>query len=247
MAMINMSVDQFIKEKCQPYQHYQLIKPRPDRFTGWQENGAVRSMYYNWIMNESNCPSLKLDIEIPHAEILAEVQAQKHRFVKHRGSNHPGWFSMAIHGQGTEFTEPKEQYPDCDRAYDWTELAQHCPVTVDWLKNSWTFFELHRVRFMLLAPGGWISPHSDFETRRLAAYNVAISNPPGVEFAMEEAGAIPWQAGDVRAIDIGRLHALRHTGDQDRIHMIIHGKEHVRHHDLVCRSFDILCQELNLI
>lgn len=247
MAIINIPIDQFISEKCYPYQHYQMMQSPPEQFRSWGQDRSVRNAYYNWIVKQSNCPSLKMDIEIPHVDILTEVQAQRHRFVKHRGDNHPGWLSMTLHGQGVEYTDPKHNYPDVQQDYHWTELAEHCPVTVDWLKNVWTFYEFDRVRFMLLEPGGWISPHSDFETRRLAAYNVAISNPPGVEFAMEDAGVIPWQAGEVRAIDIGRGHALRHTGDQERIHMIIHGKEHVRHQDLVCRSFDLLCHELGLL
>ena len=244
MAKIDMPIGQFIEEKCRTNKHYGLAREKPERFNGWRENRAIRSLYYNWIMSDSNCPSLKLDILFPHQEVLDEVLAQRHRFVKHRGGNHPGWYSMTIHGQGVEFTDPKHEYPDTDAPYDWTELAAECPVTVDWLKSTWPFYEYDRVRFMLLKPGGWISPHQDFETRKLAAYNVAISNPPGVEFAMEEADIIPWKVGDVRAIDIGRLHTVRHTGTEDRIHMIIHGKPHAQHQELMCRSYDILNQEL---
>ena len=98
---------------------------------------------------------------------------------------------------------------------------------------------------MLLKPGGYIKPHKDFETRRLAAYNVAITNPPGVEFALEEAGLVPWQPGDVRAIDIGRLHAVRNNSNEDRIHMIVHGHHNDKHNAILCESFDILMDQLD--
>ena len=41
---------------------------------------------------------------------------------------------------------------------------------------------------MLLEPGGFIQPHRDFDERRMAAFNVALSNPDGVQFAQEDAG-----------------------------------------------------------
>jgi len=98
---------------------------------------------------------------------------------------------------------------------------------------------------MLLMPGGCIREHADYEVRKLAAYNIAINNPEGVEFALEDAGLIPWKAGDARAIDIGRRHSVRHIGTIPRIHMIIHGAPTFKHAQLVCRSYDLLLEELN--
>ena len=97
---------------------------------------------------------------------------------------------------------------------------------------------------MLLMPGGYIKQHADYEVRKLAAYNVAINNPGGVEFTLEDAGMIPWKPDDARAIDIGRKHAVRHLGTEPRIHMIIHGAPTFKHAELVCRSYDLLLKEL---
>jgi hypothetical protein len=76
---------------------------------------------------------------------------------------------------------------------------------------------------MLLEPGGYIQPHQDFDTRAMAAFNVALSNPPGIFFAQEDAGLIPWQPGEARGIDIGRKHSVLNQGLENRIHMIVHG------------------------
>ena len=57
-----------------------------------------------------------------------------------------------------------------------------------------------------------------------SAFNISIQEPEGHEFAQDDAGLVPWQEGDIRMIDIGRLHSLRNTGTEDRIHMIIHGQ-----------------------
>ena len=83
-----------------------ILNPRPERFSQWQEDRGIMQEYGTWIMTESNCPSLKLDIEFPYEEVLKEVTPQYHQFVKHRGQQHPGWSSMCIHGQGVQYTDP---------------------------------------------------------------------------------------------------------------------------------------------
>jgi hypothetical protein len=239
-------------DNCVKFTHYQGLTPRPSKFEEWRTNNALKIEYCQWAMHHSNCPSLKLDIPVPHQDMLREVTAQSHRFVKHRGEENPGWYSMAIHGQDVHLTQPKEYYVDVEKLftadnlpdYNWTELADHCPVTKTWLQEQWPFKKFQRVRFMLLEPGGYITPHFDYEKRSMAAFNLAISNPPGVEFAMEDAGLIPWQPGEVRAIDIGRRHAVRHTGTEPRIHMIIHGLWGNGFEEMICRSFDQLLETL---
>ena len=62
---------------------------------------------------------------------------------------------------------------------------------------------------------------------------------------MEEAGTVPWQPGDVRAIDIGRLHAVKNNSKQNRIHMIVHGHTNHNHKKLLCESFDMLMDQLD--
>ena len=229
--------------------HYEQIYFTPDKFKNWENDDSLVYPYAKWIQNESNCPSLKLDLKMPVEEMAKEAISLLPEFVKHRGEIHPGWSSLTLHGIDKHITEDWnsdiyngrwKKAPD----YSWTEIAEYCPVTVDWLKNVWKFQKFHRVRFMLLQPGGYILPHTDYEERRLAAYNLAITNPIGVEFGMEDAGLIPWQAGEVRAIDIGRKHSVRHFGTKPRIHMIIHGEVNNEHNKLLCRSYDLLIKEI---
>ena len=85
--------------------------------------------------------------------------------------------------------------------YDWTELADLCPITKQWLQNL-GFKKYQRVRFMLLDPGGYINPHRDVDVRKLHAWNVAINNPVGHKFVLDGHGIIPWKVGEVRGIDI---------------------------------------------
>ena len=236
-------VNGFVSE-CNEHEHYQHLNPRPEHFSGWREDRGIMHEYGTWIMGESNCPSLKMDIEFPADIVLKEVMPQYHQFVKHRGVQHPGWSSMCIHGQGVQYTDPPKEYPDVDEDFHWTTLSEQCPETTKWFKTEWPFTDYDRLRFMLLEPGGFIQPHADFERRRLAAFNIAVSNPPGVDFAMEEAGCIPWEVGDVRAIDIGRRHAVINNSTEDRIHMIVHGKFNQNFKELLCKSYDNLLESL---
>ena len=247
-----MNIEDFIKD-CKQHSHYQHIKTKPAEFNNWQGDEKLTWKYAKWIEQNSNTPTLKMNIAVPHLEEMAkEANEVIVDSVKHRGNTHPGWESITLHGQSSTHTQPKEYYieqgeftlENCP-PYDWTSIADKCPATVDWLKTNWHYHRFHRVRFMLLKPDGYIKPHQDYNTRRLAAYNFAVTNPPGVDFAMEEAGLVPWQPGDVRAIDIGRLHAVKNNSSQDRIHMIVHGNPNHHHNELLCESFDMLMKELN--
>lgn len=242
-------IEKFFTE-CKQYSHYEKISPRPEKFQNWKQDWNITSEYAKWISKESNIPTLKLDIAMPnHTQMIEEANRVVKDAIKHRGEIHPGWKSVTLHGSGKHITEDwnAEIYQgkwNQRPKYDWTEIAEQCPATVDWLKTHWSWTEFHRIRFMLLEPGGAIQPHQDMDRRELGAINVAITNPPGVEFGMEEAGLVPWQPGDVRAIDIGRQHAVRNTGNENRIHMIIHGKYDLNHVQLLCRSCDQFYQNV---
>jgi hypothetical protein len=228
--------------------HYSVLNPRPEVFSNWKKNNSVKIQYFNWIEKESNCPSLKLDIDVPNELMEQEALSLLHEFVKHRGEDHPGWKSLVIHGYDKHTTDDwsSKAYSFTEKPiYDWTEISEQCPVTKEWLNSVWNYERYDRVRFMLLEPGGFIRPHKDFEIRKLAAYNISINNPDGVEFMMEDAGLIPWTPGDARAIDIGRIHSVRHLGSEPRIHMIIHGAPGPQHIETVCRSYDLLLESLN--
>ena len=230
-------LEQFFSD-CKRYRHYENITPRPENFRQKLIDKPIQAS--EWICKHANLPSLKLRVPIPRLEEMAqEAEALLDRYVDHRGDIHPGWSSICIHGAGATITNdwraPEYNFTE-QPEYKFTEIADQCPATVEWIKQYWTK-DLARVRFMLLAPGGYIRPHNDYDGRELNAINVAITNPPGVEFAMEDAGLIPWKQGDVRAIDIGRQHSVRNLGDQNRIHMIIHGRTE-NWSKTICESYE---------
>ena len=250
--MAHITVDDFFEEHSDK-KHYSNLQPRPEQYSDWRNAPEKVIGYARWIQTKSDVPSLRMLTPVPRAEEMAqESENLLDEFIKHRGDIHPGWHSLTIHGSGKHITEdwdaPIYEGRWTSRPkYDWTEIADQCPAIVDWLQNYWSFSEFHRVRLMLLEPGGYIRPHKDFDTRRLAAYNFALTNPPGCEFCMEDSGLIPWQAGECRAIDIGRLHSVRNIGTQNRVHMIIHGLNAPEHNKMLCASYDNLLQEQGML
>lgn len=230
---------------CNKFSHYGCINKPPNHLKDWRDDKDIRQKYFRWIRSSSNCPSLLLDISLPLVAVQNEAENLLDDFVKHRGNIHSGWYSITLHGVSKHITN---RWNDDEYAkynwqamppHTWTEIEKDCPITVEWLK-SLPFDTFSRVRFMLLQPNGYIAPHQDIEKKELCAYNVAITNPIGVEFAMEKAGLIPWKEGEFRAIDIGRKHAVRNLSKQNRIHMIIHGAINDDFKKLFCESYDRL-------
>ena len=100
---------------------------------------------FSWIVNESNIPWLELDIEYPYDKMYEEAKAIKHLFVKHRDQDglaeyrHKGWRSLCIHGIDSDKTNHYEQYgykSNKEAPYKWTEIADMCPITTNFLKRS---------------------------------------------------------------------------------------------------------------
>jgi len=245
MKIMNEDLKKFI-ETCKVHNHYDFYNTPETDFESVHQK-------FNWIRDESNLPSLKLSINFPYEKVWEEVKSIEHRFVKHRGEKHPGWESMCIHGVNTEQTDDWRSPIYQDKGYTekplhtWTDIADNCPVLKSWLSDVFPGEGGYdRIRFMMLRPGGYIFPHQDYDNRSLNAVNVAINNPEGCEFAMEDAGTIPWMPGDVRAIDIGRKHCVYNGSSEDRIHIIIHGNHNVKFKQLVCDSYDHLLKNLSM-
>jgi hypothetical protein len=223
-------------EKRKQEQHYHNLTALPEHLS--------LDAQLKWIIEESNLRSLKLELDIPYAEMYKEASALIEEFYSHRdgGEDHSGWKSLVIHGRGKHITQGDEQYPNLNDLpdYHWTEIADACPVTANWLKSSWPLDKFLRVRFMLLEPNGYIMPHRDNDKRKLQAINIALNNPEGCVFGMEGYGLIPWSPGDVRLIDISTHHAVWNNSNTPRIHIIVHGwpvLQYKEYRNLVIESY----------
>lgn len=188
----------------------------------------------DWLLNKSNLGWLELDINFDLAAWKNETSAAK--FVDHRGSEHPGWNSSCIHGIDVNKTGAWTNYGysrEEDVPYKWTSISEKTPN----IKRFWEKFpyeKYRRIRFMELAPGGRISPHSDAPGRLPGEdnldmlefgvpINIAIIHPTDCYMTLEGHGIVPFQEGKAFIINVRNVHSFVNNSNTSRIHLIAHG------------------------
>ena len=187
-------------------------------------------------LEEKWTPWAQLKTMAPHKEIWEEFNSVIDLCVVHRADYSEGWKSLTLHGLKPEWTEAAERYSGCEKYTDttapnqWTPIAERCPKTRQYLE-SLPFTQFHRVRFMLLAPGGFIRPHKDTHKSSLRALNIAIHHPNGCHFDFFENEdhhkircTVPFTSGTAFFVNIGLYHQFRNESNDWRLHIIVHGK-----------------------
>lgn len=182
--------------------------------------------YFRWIQTQSKCKSLRLDINVDVTELKEEIKNKTSLAVSHR--EHTGWLSITLYGYSSIMTNSYEYYKQQGIVTDndvpgWTDISKFFPKTVEWVKQNSPIKNFVRVRIMILEPNGYAIPHRDYAKGQMLCgpVNVAIINPPGFEFTLENGGLVPWKEGDVRTMDVGSFHSIRNTGGEPRAHLII--------------------------
>ena len=205
-----------------------------------------------WIMNNPDFAWLELDLPVPDVEYkLAESY-----YVPHREGESLGWDSCCIHGIETWATQNWPEYVDMesDSIYKWTELASLATNA----SNFWKQFpsdKFKRVRFMRVAPGGYIAPHSDAPGRGYipgepvdydplelgCPVNVAIVHPENCHMVLEKFGIVPFKPNKVFLVNIRHTHAVLNFSKEERIHMIgfcVFGNQKQEFAELLVRSYE---------
>jgi hypothetical protein len=206
---------------------------------------------YNWVMYQSNLPWLRLDLEAPAREILEEakkvvvhavdrVAPQNDVTYQYPANYGVGWTSIGLHAISSTKIGHSSQYgfkSEDEAPYVWTEIADLCPKTVEFVKSI-PAKKLYRVRFMRLAAGGRIEPHKDTLDKGLTRLSVAIRFPKKCHFMIQDY-LIPFADGQVFLIDKSMYHRVDNPSDEDRIQLVIEGVHDgvPEWEDLVMRSY----------
>jgi hypothetical protein len=196
---------------------------------------------YNWVMFQSRLPWLEIKgLVLPYADMLAEAQELRDRFVIHRNNCGRGWRSLCIHGTSAEQTDAPSAYglTEKDTVYAWTDIQDRCPITVNAFKNLFHYTQYLRVRFMLVEPGGYITPHVDADNFTFGAVNISLNNPEGCSLVTER-GTVPFRStGSAMFLNTSYQHVVWNNSKEDRIHMIVHGTPDNRYwNNLVIDSY----------
>jgi hypothetical protein len=203
----------------------------------------------DWILNQSHVPYLPLNLPaVPYQAMLEEAGSLDEQFVEHRSSDSQGWSSLAVHGISSQHTDHYAVYPEYAHLsndqvpYTWTEIRDRCPVTVEYFKNHFPYDVYHRIRFMKLAPGGYILPHSDSPDLGLRAVNFSLNNPNNCDFVFDSIGTVPFKdSGSALLIANGYMHSVWNLSNQPRYHIIVHGYATTQpFYDLVVDSYKSL-------
>ena len=197
------------------------------------------------INNNIKIPYISLNIKGPWKEILQEAQALDNLFVNHRDDGQSkGWSSLCVHGLGAQKTDSPDSYPEYkgidynDLPFDWTQIAPDCPVTVDYFSNIFPYERYDRLRFMRLAPGGYIVPHNDSQLHSLFAVNISLNNPDGCEMVLEDVGVVPFlDSGGAIAFNNSYNHMVWNQSLTPRYHMIVHGVWDSRYYKVLEESY----------
>lgn len=205
--------------------HNKDVLDIPEEFLNASSDEEIER-FFKWIRHESKCKSLLLDIQTDVSELKEELKDKYDLAVPHR--HHTGWRSITLFGYSSIMTNSYEHYKERGFITDndvpsWTDICKLFPKTVEWVKKYSPIKEYARVRIMVLDPGGVITPHKDYLYGQVLAstINIAVINPPGVEFVLENGGTVPWEEGQVRLIDVGSVHSVRNTSTSPRVHLII--------------------------
>jgi hypothetical protein len=174
----------------------------------------------------SDAKFLKLDMPVPYDSMLREAQSLKHRYTNHRGDANQGWKSISLHGLDESKHENWDEYgyksaEEAGKNYVWTSASKECPVTMDFLHNTFPCQRYGRVRFMLLEAGGWIGPHSDTTHKLLENINIPLSNPKECVWKWGDGEELYMEPGVPYAMNISYEHSIYNRSTEDRFHLII--------------------------
>jgi hypothetical protein len=241
------SIDSFFQQH-QNIKHNKDAKTMPSEFVGWEHDNTILEKYFLWIRFESQCASLKLNINSEMTAMREELKTKHIVAIPHEKGYSSGWKAITLFGFSSILTHSSHSYIDSriitkDDKADWTDVSKYFPETVSWIKKYSPWKEYTRIRVMVLEPSGYISPHKDFDKHILGGggVNIAVTNPVGTEFVLEDAGIIPFYEGDWIMVDVGRMHSVRNLSLEPRIHIIIHTIEeftwNVEAMRLACASY----------
>ena len=216
-------------EFIETWRNYKPVMPQLDPPTADDIRGSLGYL------------TLRLPFDIPREAMLAEAKSLREFFVYHRvGGQHRGWRSLCLHGISSVHTENHDRYGFGDREsapYQYTDISKFCPISTAFFQDVFGYDVYDRVRFMLLEPGGYILPHADVSWKQLGPVNIALNNPDGCVFAMEDWGMVPFYDGTANMLAVGYQHAVYNNSDQDRYHIIVHGTRGNRWQDYTLDSY----------
>ena len=167
---------------------------------------------------------VKMNFDVPVDAIEKEYESVKESLVIHRPEDgHKDWCAMTLYGTASDNTNSHWEYGRKSKK-DVTEIGKQCPATMDFVM-SLPYARIDDVRYLVIKPGGYIAEHVDVpEHNWLDPLNISITYPEGSKF-IHDGEEIPYAPGGAFVLNIHYAHSVQNESDQDRLHLLIHGKK----------------------
>ena len=165
---------------------------------------------------------IRLDNPMPWQDIHKEAIELKNKLIPMAPhTNHHKWMGVSFHGINHHTLRPGNM-DQCT----WTEIANKCPITVDWFKQLPFYKRFGRICFAWVFSKGWIQPHTDRKNEGLIGINFGVYNPDGSHMLMEPGLYVPWRNGSAFQLDLSFKHAVINRSNEGRLHIICEGELH---------------------
>lgn len=161
-------------------------------------------MYYR----SSDVPWVKMNFNVPCYDIEQEYSSIKETLIINRPQDgHKDWFAVSLFFKDVV-----------------TEIGLKCPKTLEFIR-SLPYDRIDDCRFLLIKSGGFIAEHSDVpEHNWLDTLNVSITYPKGSKFVLNKE-EVPYHVGASFVLNVHYPHWVENNSDEDRLHLIVHGKK----------------------
>ena len=193
-------------------------------------------MNYKDIIYNSGLEWLPLKIEAPVDLIKEEIFKFTSNYVD---QSKTGWSGLSFRGIDLHKVRPYTNYGfkcEDDVPYKWTELAENCPVTKDFICNTFKANKFYRIKVNSLQPGGKIFPHFDSRTQglgltehspytdtnpfKLKYITIAVDWPNKTDYFVNKK-KLPISEGDIFLVDFSKIHEVYNNSNKNRLSIII--------------------------
>jgi len=168
---------------------------------------------------------VSMNFNVPCDTILEEYNSIKDSLIIHRPEDgHKDWFAVTLYGFGSDKTNSHWEHRSRKLKPGITDIGQKCTHTIKWVK-ALPFARIDDIRFLVIKPKGYIKKHADKPDQNwLEPLNISLTYPIGSKFVLNEK-EVPYKPGVSLVLNIHYEHYVNNNSDEERIHLLVHGKK----------------------
>jgi|TARA_B110000977_G_C11012147_1_gene468084 hypothetical protein len=174
---------------------------------------------------DSDAEWVRMNFDVPIDIILKEYTLIKDSLITHRPEDgHKDWCAVTLYGFDSDKTNSHWEYDRKKQKPKVTHIGEKCIKTVEWVK-SLPYSRIDDIRFLVIKPNGYITKHIDVPDRNwLEPLNICLTFPKGNKFTLNNK-EVSYTPGMPLVLNIHYEHSVENNSDEERIHLLVHGKK----------------------